>query len=269
MDANEDRPESVGRKVGEVASATGLTVRALHYYEEIGLLESSGRSAGGHRLYSSTDLARLYRIRSLQGLGLSLAEVGRALDDPAWHLGSLLTRHVADLDRRLVATTQLRGRLNHLLGSVETGRSPATEELLDVLEEMTMLDTNIQRRIGILVYADLERAHDHLVEVFGLGPGQLSRDEDGNVVHGEIEAGDGVLWLHPESETYGLASPHTLGAASACVAVIVDDVDAHHARAVEKGADIVYAPVDQPYGYREYSARDPEGQLWSFMKPLD
>jgi len=49
---------------------------------------------------------------------------------------------------------------------------------------------------------------------------------------------------------------------------MVDDVDAHHERAKTKGAEIVYAPVDQPYGYREYSARDPEGGLWSFMKAL-
>ena len=52
------------------------------------------------------------------------------------------------------------------------------------------------------------------------------------------------------------------------MAVLVDDVDAHHAHAVAEGADIRYEPVDQPYGYREYGAHDPEGHLWSFMKPL-
>jgi MerR family transcriptional regulator, thiopeptide resistance regulator len=50
---------------------------------------------------------------------------------------------------------------------------------------------------------------------------------------------------------------------------MVDDVDAHYAHAVEQGATIVHEPVDEPYGYREYSARDPEGGLWSFMKPLE
>ena len=53
------------------------------------------------------------------------------------------------------------------------------------------------------------------------------------------------------------------------VSVLVDDVDAHHERSVSHGAEIVYAPVDQPYGYREYSARDRDGHLWSFMKALD
>jgi DNA-binding transcriptional MerR regulator len=49
-------------KVGELATATGLTVRALRYYEQIGLLPASGRSVGGHRLYAPADVQRLYRI---------------------------------------------------------------------------------------------------------------------------------------------------------------------------------------------------------------
>jgi uncharacterized glyoxalase superfamily protein PhnB len=49
---------------------------------------------------------------------------------------------------------------------------------------------------------------------------------------------------------------------------MVEDVDGHFRHAAERGAGIVYEPVDQPYGYRKYSARDPEGGLWSFMKPL-
>jgi uncharacterized glyoxalase superfamily protein PhnB len=137
------------------------------------------------------------------------------------------------------------------------------------MEEMAMLDSNIQRRISIIVYRDLEGAYQHLVDVFGLGPGQLTRDDVGTVVHGEVHAGDGVIWLHPEAPDFGLASPKTLGAASGCTAVMVDDVDGHFRHAAGRGADIVYEPVDQPYGYREYSARDPEGGLWSFMKPLD
>lgn len=142
------------------------------------------------------------------------------------------------------------------------------DELLALLEEMTVFETSVQRRINLLVYADIESAYEYLVRVFGLGPGELTRDEEGNVVHGEIEAGDGVLWLHPESPEFGLASPKTLGGASSCMAVIVEDVDAHHRHAVEQGATIRYEPTDQSYGYREYSALDSEGGLWSFMKPL-
>jgi uncharacterized glyoxalase superfamily protein PhnB len=132
-----------------------------------------------------------------------------------------------------------------------------------------MLETTVQRRIGILVYEDLELTHDFLVDVFGLGPGTITRDPSGAVVHVEMQAGDGVVWLHPEAPDFGLASPRTAGAATATMAVMVDDVDAHFRHAKAKGATIDYEPVDQPYGFREYSARDPEGGLWSFMKPID
>jgi DNA-binding transcriptional MerR regulator/uncharacterized glyoxalase superfamily protein PhnB len=259
-----------GRKVGELAAATGLTVRTLHYYEEIGLLVASGRTQAGHRLYDEGDVGRLYRICLLRRLGLPLGEIGRALDDPTWSLHSAMATHLRVLDGRLEATGRLRARLARLVESVDGASDGAvTDDLLELLEEMTMLDATVQRRISILVYADLEAAYEYLVRVFGLGPGKLTRGPDGTVVHGELQAGDGVVWLHPEAEAFGLASPRTLGGATASVAVMVDDVDAHFRHASEQGAVIDYEPVDQPYGYREYSARDSEGGLWSFMKPLD
>jgi DNA-binding transcriptional MerR regulator len=256
-----------GRKVGELAAATGLTVRTLHYYEEIGLLVASGRTEAGHRLYDDAGVERLYRICLLRRLGLPLGEIGRALDDPAWRLRAAMSSHLGQLERRLEAGGRLRGRLTRLLDSTTEG--PLTEELLAVLEDMTMLEATMQRRISILVYSNLEAAYDFLVRVFGLGRGELARDDKGRVVHGELQAGDGVVWLHRESPEFGLASPRSLGASTACMAVMVDDVDAHFRHAAEHGADIVYEPVDQAYGYREYSARDCEGGLWSFMKALD
>lgn len=252
-----------GSKVGELAEASGLTVRTLHHYEEIGLLVASGRSDGGHRLYAPEDVERLYRICLLRRLGLPLGAIGRALDDPGWDLRGAMTTHLRDLEVRLGTMTRLRGRLVRLLDGAPT------DDLLDVLEEMTMLDTAVQRRISILVYRDLEAASEFLCRVFGLGPAQLTRDDAGRVVHGELQAGDGVVWLHPEAPEFGLASPVTLGAASASHAIMVDDVDAHFRHASSEGAVIRYEPVDQPYGYREYSALDSEGGLWSFMKPLD
>jgi DNA-binding transcriptional MerR regulator len=257
-----------GHRVGELAGATGLTVRTLHYYEEIGLLVASGRTPAGHRVYADDDVERLYRICLLRRLGLPLDQIAKALDDPAWSLRSAMSAHLGELDRRLEAGARLRGRLGRLVGALGAGGDLA-EDLLAVMEEMTMLDTTVQRRIQILVYADLEAAHDYLVRVFGLGAGELTRDGDGKVVHGELQAGDGVVWLHPEAEAFGLASPRTAGVATSSVAVMVDDVDAHYRHAKAEGAPIEYEPVDQPYGYREYSARDSEGGLWSFMKPLD
>jgi DNA-binding transcriptional MerR regulator len=68
-------------QIGEVCHRTGLTPRALHYYDEIGLLVPSERLNGGQRLYSAADLERIERIKNLkQLLGLSLSEIKRLLD---------------------------------------------------------------------------------------------------------------------------------------------------------------------------------------------
>lgn len=256
-------------RVGELAKATGLTVRTLHYYEEIGLLVPSCRTDTGHRRYDEDDVARLYRICLLRRLGLPLAEIGRALADPAWNLPAAITAHLGQLDRRLAAITRLRTRLAGQLGSLDSAGGALTDELLTTVEEMTMLDTTVQGRITLLVYEDIGAAHDWLVRVFGLGPGRVDRNPEGRAVHGELQAGDGVIWLHPESADWGLGSPRAVGAATASVAVMVDDVDAHYRHAVGEGATVVHEPVDRDYGYREYNIRDLEGHLWSFMKPLD
>lgn len=78
--------QKTATKVGALAEASGLTVRTLHYCEEIGLLVPSQRSAAGHRLHVRDDVERLYRVRVLRRLGLSLDEIGNALDNPQWNL---------------------------------------------------------------------------------------------------------------------------------------------------------------------------------------
>ena len=68
-------------QIGEVCQQTGLTQRALHYYDEIGLLVPSERLTGGQRLYTAADVERIKQIKSLkQLLGLSLSEIKRILD---------------------------------------------------------------------------------------------------------------------------------------------------------------------------------------------
>ena len=103
---------SAGRKVGELATATGLTIRTLHYYEEIGLLVASGRTEAGHRLYSDADVERLYRISLLRRLGLPLTEIGRALDDPAWSLGAAMAQHLRDSGRPGTRPPRFRWAIN-------------------------------------------------------------------------------------------------------------------------------------------------------------
>jgi MerR family transcriptional regulator, thiopeptide resistance regulator len=126
----------------------------------------------------------------------------------------------------------------------------------------------VQRTIPLLVYDDIEAAHDFLVDVFGFRPGGVQRDGEGLVVHGEVTAGDVVLWLHRVSPEHEMASPSTMDAQSGGLVVHVEDVDAHYKHARDAGARIDSEPTDQEYGQREYGVRDPEGHRWWFATPL-
>lgn len=259
-----------GWRIGELAAKAGVTVRALHHYDAVGLLAVSGRTTGGHRVYTDEDVVRLYRIVLLRQLGMSLTEIARALDAASDDMQNLLTEHLSEVDRQLASAAAVRVRVQRLLAhTTPSGDVPAADDLLHLLEEMSMMEPDVQQRISILVYADLDARVAEFTDVFGLGPAEVEHDETGNAVHATLQAGDGTIWLHRESAVFGLRSPVTVGAATAMTAVMVNDVDGHFRHAQERGATIVAEPVDQPYGYREYTARDNEGGLWSFMTPLD
>ena len=254
-------------RIGQVSARTGLTTRTLRYYEELGLLRSSERLVGGHRVYASEDLRRLYRISLLRQLGLPLSDIAAELGEHSHSLSDTIGQHIGQVDQRLAALGRHRERMITLRDSLATG-SPTDEELLDMLHDMTEIDHGLTQRLTLLVYDDVEAVHDHLVAVFGFGPGTITRDESGRIVHGELHVGDGVVWMHPPSAEYNLLSPASLGASTHCMAVMVDDVDRHHERAVAAGARVVYPPRNMGYGFREYAARDLEGGLWSFMTSI-
>lgn len=67
------------RPIGQVAEATGLSLRTIRYYEEIGLVTPSGRSSGGFRLYNTEDVDRLLLIKRMKPLGYPLEEIARLL----------------------------------------------------------------------------------------------------------------------------------------------------------------------------------------------
>ena len=121
-----------------------------------------------------------------------------------------------------------------------------------------------QNVIPLLIYEDIAAVQRFLVSAFGFDAGILERDGTGRVVHAEVSLNGSAIWMHRATADHGLASPKALAAVSSGVVVLVPDVDAHFARARAAGAAIEREPADQPYGQREYSARDPEGGRWYF-----
>ena len=104
----------------------------------------------------------------------------------------------------------------------------------------------------------------------GFGPGTITRDESGRVVHGELHVGDGVIWMHPPSADYGNWRPRRASAPAPTAWPSWSTMSTATTKGqLAAGATVVYPPRDMDYGVREYAARDLEGGLWSFMTPLD
>lgn len=111
-----------------------------------------------------------------------------------------------------------------------------------------------------LRYRDAAAAIDWLERAFGFERDMVVAGPEGTIAHAQLTHRSGMLMLGSATDD----SPWPQPPGGAGTYVVVDDPDAHHARAVQAGAQIVMELTDQYYGSREYAARDPEGNLWSF-----
>jgi uncharacterized glyoxalase superfamily protein PhnB len=128
-----------------------------------------------------------------------------------------------------------------------------------------MSETQRPNIFPVMRYQDADAAIKWLGEAFGFEEKAVHRGEDGTVHHAEMQLGAGLIMLsqHRPDGWFGAGKPDPLTSAIG-VYVVVPDPDAHHARARAAGAEIVRALSELDYGSREYSARDLEGNLWSF-----
>jgi uncharacterized glyoxalase superfamily protein PhnB len=134
------------------------------------------------------------------------------------------------------------------------------------------------RMSASVFYDDPKAAIDWLCRAFGFELKLKVEGDDGTLHHSELCFGEGLVMVsgssgsEPWQKIY--SSPRALGGkVTQALALFVDDVDAHHARAVAAGATIVREPSTSDYGEdywvdRSYGALDPEGQLWWFMQRM-
>ncbi len=117
--------------VGELAKLTGITVRTLHHYDELGLVQPSGRTAAGYRLYEERDVLRLQQVLLYRELGLALEQIAAVIDDPAFERADALRAHRAALLER-------RGRIDAMVAAVdaalrlEEGKTMETKDVTDM-----------------------------------------------------------------------------------------------------------------------------------------
>ncbi len=127
-------------KVGELARQTGVSIRTLHYYDEIGLLCPSQHTESGHRLYRKQDVIRLQQIKSLQQLGFSLEEVRDLLNRPEFSPQHILQMHVARLQKQIAQQQKLCKRLQTITHRLQSAEEISVDEFLQAIKETELME---------------------------------------------------------------------------------------------------------------------------------
>jgi DNA-binding transcriptional MerR regulator len=133
-----------GYSVGRMAALSGVTIRTLHHYDEIGLLSPGGRSDTGYRVYQDSDLERLQRILFYRELGFTLKEISTIIEDP-----------------NTDAMGHLRRQRGLLVGRIE--RWGAMVDAIDYEMEARTMNINLTPEERFEVFGDF-RPEDHAEE---------------------------------------------------------------------------------------------------------
>lgn len=124
-------------RVGELAKRTGISVRTLHHYDDVGLVSPSHRTVSGHRLYGREEVVRLQQVLSLRQLGFPLEEIRELLSRPDFDAQRLVLDHIARLRQRIAAEQELCARLEAVAAHYT---SASADEFIQAIEVMTMFD---------------------------------------------------------------------------------------------------------------------------------
>ncbi|MFC3450845.1 MerR family transcriptional regulator [Amycolatopsis speibonae] len=140
--------------IGEVARRSGVSSRMLRHYDSLGLVRPTGRTVSGYREYSDEDIRRIFHVESLRSLGLSLRQIGRALEDPAFEPSDL----VGDLIRRTEERLQREQELLDRLRAVDASAPFGWEGVLRIVELLHGLNSPHAARRQQTVLAPTEDA---------------------------------------------------------------------------------------------------------------
>ena len=127
-------------RVGELAALTGVSVRTLHHYDELGLLCPLARSEAGYRLYGEEEVRRLQQIRSLHGLGFSLKQIRGCLEDPAFSPLRLIDMHLAQVHQRMTLQQRLCDRLEAIRAQLERRHPVSADAFLTLTQAIVMTE---------------------------------------------------------------------------------------------------------------------------------
>src|SRR5215213_5164295 len=124
-------------KIGELASRSGVSIRTLHHYDEIGLLSPSHRTGSGHRVYGREEVVRLQQVLSLRQMGFPLDQIRDLLDRRGMGPRRVIELHIERLRASVANQQQLIERLESLAAQCE---SAGVDDYLETMEMMTMFE---------------------------------------------------------------------------------------------------------------------------------
>ncbi|CCK32755.1 MerR family transcriptional regulator [Streptomyces davaonensis JCM 4913] len=185
--------------IGDVARRSGVSARMLRHYESLGLVRPTGRTASGYREYSGADIQRIFHIESLRSLGLSLRDVGRALDDPGFRPSELVADLIRQTQARIARETELLRQLSRV-----DAAEPARWQ--DVLHTVSLLQALASQSAGKRQRAALSSVEGVPVPVEALVDAALNEEDPivaGALQWALVQSGDAGLALLAE----GLDSP--------------------------------------------------------------
>ena len=121
-------------KVGEISKLTGLTIRTLHHYDEIGLLHPKLRTDAGHRMYAEDDIIKLQQIMSLKELDFSLDEIKEFFEKPEYNPKDILEMQIERLNQEIKLKEELKHQLQELWEIFHSWRKPNLEQFINSIE---------------------------------------------------------------------------------------------------------------------------------------
>ncbi|AFZ01558.1 transcriptional regulator, MerR family [Calothrix sp. PCC 6303] len=130
-----------GKQIGVVAKESGVPIKTIRYYEELGLLHSSGRTEGGFRLFTSDVLSRLHFIKRAQSLGLSLSEIKEFLQVhdqgklPCDRIKARLQDKVAVIEKQIREMTIFKQELEGLISGWELVSDNSENVICPIIEK--------------------------------------------------------------------------------------------------------------------------------------
>jgi DNA-binding transcriptional MerR regulator len=233
--------------IGRFAQLSGLSIGTLRHYDEVGLLAPAETDpASGYRRYRRDQLRRTWLIRTLRWLDLPIEEIRQIVDDETTAT-EVLVRHRRRLERK---QSLLTAQIDDATRFIEKGIT---------VPPIPSGCRPCQIKIAV---KDKQAAAAFYQEAFGLRQTVIRRSEDAEYygfMFGEYGRDDFFLLNLLEDDNLDLPGPSTFG-------LLVDDLDAYHARAVAAGATEAVTP-HHPVGMPRCSAvRDPSGNLvWLYQ----